>query len=411
MSELQRIVDSLARTTRRAVSVHDRTRSLLAFSSHDGTIDEIRKESILTRKGPARGFEWAKSFGIETTEKPVRIPANPELGMEARVCAPVRFAGRLIGYLWLVDAPDELDEDQLHLVKEAAESAGLAIHHQELADEIEAGREREWLRDLLSDEPEVREHAASDLVETGALVPAAITAAIVVRALRGREPMQSSDSDVRSQVEHALTRARRGIAPKRSLHLMRPDHGVLLMSCEATQTDELDRVANALHAFTMEALAEHEGWSAVVGMGDPQSALADAHRSYEQARKASEVCSVLSPVGPVASWGQLGVYQILLHLPLGELDVQTLHPGLSRLLASRDAHVWLATLDTYLDLGCDARGAAKALHINRSSLYHRLHRIEEIAEVDLNKGDDRLVLHLGLKLARLGGLLDGATTV
>ena len=407
MSELQRIVDSLARTTRRAVSVHDRSRSLLAFSSHDGTIDEVRKESILTRKGPARGFEWARSFGIETTEQPLRIPANPDLGMEARVCAPVRFAGRLLGYLWLVDPTEELGDDQMHLVKDAAEAAALAIHHQELSDEIEAGRERESMRDLLSDQPDVREHAAADLVETGSFVPAAFTAVLVVRPLRGREPLQAGESAVRAQIEHAMTRVRRGIAPKRSLHLVRPDHGVLLVSCEATQVDDLERTGRNLHELATEALAEHDGWDAVVGIGDPQPELADAYRSYEQARKTSEVCSVLTPIGPVASWGRLGVYQILLHLPLDALNVQTLHPGLSRLLASRDSTVWLATLDTFLDLGCDARGAAKALHINRSSLYHRIHRIEEIAGVDLSKGDDRLVLHLGLKLARLGGLLDG----
>jgi sugar diacid utilization regulator len=406
MSELQRIVDSLARTTRRAVSVHDRGRSLLAFSSHEGAIDDVRKESILTRKGPARGFEWAKSFGIEKAEGPVRIPANEELGMEARICAPVRFGGRLLGYLWLIDPDETLTDEQIDLVKNAADSAALAINHQELADEIDRGRERELLRDLLSDQEDVREHAAADLVESGALLPAAFSVVLVVRPLLDRKPMQPSDTVVRSHLEQALTRARRGVAPKRSLQLVRPDHGVLLVSCEAHETDSAQRLGDTLQSHTVEALAQDGEWTAVVGIGDAMTALSECHRSYEQARKTSEVCTVLEPAGPVARWSDLGVYQILLQLPLSDVNVGSLHPGLERLLASRDANVWLKTLDTFLDLGCDARGAAKALHINRSSLYHRIHRIEEIAEVDLNKGDDRLVLHLGLKLARLNGLLD-----
>ncbi len=195
MSELQRIVDSLARTTRRAVSVHDRSRNLLAFSSHEGVIDEVRKESILTRKGPARGFEWAKSFGIETADGPVRIPANDDLGMEARVCAPVRFGGRLLGFLWLVDPDETLEPELFEMVAHAADSAALAINHQELADEIDRGRERELLRDLLSEEPDVREHASADLIESGALAPAAFSAVLVVRPLRDRKPMLASALD------------------------------------------------------------------------------------------------------------------------------------------------------------------------------------------------------------------------
>ena len=406
MSELQRIVDSLARTTRRAVSVHDRSRSLLAFSSHEGVVDDVRKESILTRKGPARGFEWAKTFGIETADGPVRIPANAEIEMEARVCAPVRFGGRLLGFLWLVDPDESLEPELFEMVKHAADSAALAINHQELADEVDRGRERELLRDLLSDEPDVRDHASADLIESGALAPAAFSAVLVVRPLRDRKPMLASDTVVRSHLEDALTRTRRGIAPKRSLQLVRPDHGVLLVSCESHELDDLDALGKTLQANAVDALADDGEWEAVVGIGDAMASLADCHRSYDEARKTSEVCTVLSPAGPVARWSDLGVYQILLQLPLSDVNVGSLHPGLSRLLASRDANVWLKTLDTYLDLGCDARGAARALHINRSSLYHRIHRIEEIAGVDLNTGDDRLVLHLGLKLARLNGLLD-----
>lgn len=405
MSELQRIVDSLARTTRRAVSVHDRARNLLAFSSHDEAVDEVRKESILTRRGPARGYEWAKSFGIEQAEGPVRIPANDDLGMSTRVCAPLRFGGRFLGFLWIIDPDETVAEERLELVRSAADAAALAIHHQELAEEIEAGRERELLRDLLSEAADVRRHAAADLIETGALMPAAFAVVLVVRPLRDREPMKSGDSEIRLLVERALSRARRRVAPKRALQLVRPDHGVLLVACDAHEVGELGTLGDALHTHAAETLAD-EGWTAVVGIGDPRADLAECDRSYDEARRASEVCGVLTPIGPVARWSQLGVYQILLRLPLSEVKVGELHPGLARLLAARDADVWLKTLDCYLDLGCDARGAAKALHINRSSLYHRIHRIEQIAEVDLANGDNRLVLHLGLKLARLAGLLD-----
>ena len=46
---------------------------------------------------------------------------------------------------------------------------------------------------------------------------------------------------------------------------------------------------------------------------------------------------------------------------------------------------------------------AAALHLHRTSLYHRLGRIEERAGVDLSAGPVRLELHVALKLARLAG--------
>ena len=47
---------------------------------------------------------------------------------------------------------------------------------------------------------------------------------------------------------------------------------------------------------------------------------------------------------------------------------------------------------------------AEALFLHRASLYYRLQRIEELTGASLKSGSDRLVLHLGLKLARLLGV-------
>jgi DNA-binding PucR family transcriptional regulator len=48
---------------------------------------------------------------------------------------------------------------------------------------------------------------------------------------------------------------------------------------------------------------------------------------------------------------------------------------------------------------------AKALRLHRTSLYYRLQRVAELTGASLRNGDERLTLHLSLKLARLHGLL------
>lgn len=410
MSELQRIVDSLAQNTKRAVSATDRNRRLLAHSSQIGSIDEVRRESILTRRGPAPAFAWARSFGVEESEVPIRIPTNDGLQMAARVCAPIRFDGKVLGFLWLIDPEVTMSDELFPLIQSAANASGLAMHQEELMIHLDRGRERELFRDLISDQQDVRAHAVDDLIESRLLVPSDCVVVLVLRPVRDRSGMTPTDTGLRARAEKVLSRTRQRFALRQALQLLRPDHGVLLVTCSTLEAKRIEELGVEMQERMTEAFEGEEGWRAVVGIGDPQTHLADSHVAYVQARKSAEVAGLLSSVSPVAKWSDLGVYQTLLEVPLSNVDIGSLHPGLARLSETRDSQVWLQTLECYLDLGCDARESAKVLFVNRGTLYHRVHRIEEIANVDLSSGRDRLALHLGLKLARLAGILDTPAT-
>ena len=403
---LQRVVDSLARATNRAVALHDRQGRILAYSSHDEAVDDVRRRSILARRAPADSLAWSRSLGVEQAAGPVRVPANPEFGMVPRICAPVRFGDQLLGLLWLVDADESLPEASFETIRAAADTAALAIHREQLVAELERGRERELLRDLLSDLDDVRAQAAAELVERNLLTGAAPVVALVARPVRDRAGMTAADEVLRVAVEQALNSSRLSAPPRQALQLMRSDHGLLLLAVHSFEANPVaERAVADLSRGLTTALAKHPGWRGVVGVGDLRESLTEAHHSYRHARQAAEVASIVTSIGDVASWNDLGVYQTLLELPLDRLTQSSLHAGLRRLMETADGDVWVETLERYLDLGCDARATATALSVQRGSVYYRLRRIEEIAEIDLRKGDDRLALHLGLKIARLKGLL------
>ena len=406
VNDLQRVVDGLGRTTRRAVAVTDGKGRILAYSSHEGDVDEVRRASILTRQTPAASFAWSRSHGIEQADAPVRIPANPELGMARRLCAPVRHDGRLLGYLWLVEDDEGLPDAQLPAVETAAETAAVALHREQLLEALERGHERELLRDLLSDVPEQREQAADELVERDLFQPGA-TAVVVARPVRDRLPMSREDSSVREALENALAKARQSLGRRAAAHLVRHDHGLVVLSTVGRRGDGVGSLAADLHealATALAALPDGRSWRPVVGVGEPVPELAQTLTSHGQALRAAEAAALLESFGEVTRWSQLGVYQTLMSLPLGELGPGSLHPGLTTLMGLKDADIWLDTLETWFDLGGDARAAAVSLSVQRGTLYHRLNRIEQLASVDLRRGDDRLALHLGLKLMRLAGL-------
>jgi purine catabolism regulator len=61
----------------------------------------------------------------------------------------------------------------------------------------------------------------------------------------------------------------------------------------------------------------------------------------------------------------------------------------------------LPTLRAYCEHGGRRAETARALHLERQSLYHRIARIEQLLEVDLRDADELLGLHLALRAREL----------
>jgi sugar diacid utilization regulator len=132
---------------------------------------------------------------------------------------------------------------------------------------------------------------------------------------------------------------------------------------------------------------------------DAREARAEAEAAAALARpaEAAPATGARSPIGAqLVRWDRLGAYQLLAPLAGAALPAP-----LQRLLDHPDAEPLVATLEAYLDHAGDAQATAAALFIHRTTLYHRLRRIAAISGADLRDGDDRLALHVGLRIWRL----------
>ena len=59
------------------------------------------------------------------------------------------------------------------------------------------------------------------------------------------------------------------------------------------------------------------------------------------------------------------------------------------------------TLETFLEAAGDIKETSARLHLHRSSVYNRLEKLTEVTGLDLQRGDDRLLAHLVIRLRRL----------
>jgi hypothetical protein len=391
LSELQALAEALAARLDRAVAIDDAGMRLLVHTPHAGPVDPARTRSILERQADEAALAHVLAQGIARTDAPVvRTTGQPDLGLLPRVCAPLRAQGVLLGYLWIIDADVPLTGDETAVVADTAAAAALVLHRQRLLVDQERDRDRAWLGDLLSGDAGVR-HATADALRAAGRVPPGAAFRVLVAQVVG----ETGREDVQQAVEDALDRVSRRLGPRPALYLARADHGVLLLE---------EGVPPSTAAFQVRQEVSRRVPAAGLrsGAGDRAAALEDVVRSWEQARQALRVADAVPGFGEDVAWADLGVYRVLVHLPPDALP-EALPPALLPLLETDAGRDLVSTVERYLDLGGDARETAAQLHVHRTTLYYRLHRFTELTGLDLGDGDDRLTVHLGLRLARLAG--------
>ncbi|MFI9576811.1 PucR family transcriptional regulator [Microbispora rosea] len=372
--DLQRVVDDLALRLERPLLLEDGRQRVVAYSEQDGPMDDVRRHSILRRHTTPDVRAFLRATGIHEATRPLRTPGAPELGLLPRVCVPVRHDGLPLGFLWFIDAAPAMTEPEIAVAAEVAPTLAMTLFHESMASELASRRELEAVTGLLLREPD----ADRTLIEAGAFPHNQPVTVAVARPVRG-----GADETLRLTLERGLLALRRLLARHHPLHLVRYDHAVLLTAGTRAFPEEM-------HAAL--------GTPVLVGIGSPRPSLSLAAESYEEALHAAEVVANVPEFGPSAEWDRLGVYRMLSGVPHGNL-----HPGLARLLDEAQHRPLLETLEIYLDLAGNAQAVSRRLRLHRTSLYYRLRRVEELAETDLRDGEERLSLHLSLKLARLSG--------
>jgi hypothetical protein len=366
-------------------------------------MDEVRRLSILQRQTTAEVIAFFRDVGVQEARQALRTPPCPRLGMLPRICIPIRHGDLLLGFLWFLDPDESMTDEQIAEVSPTTTELALALYRENLSGELASQRETEAIRLLLADEPDARQHGALELLDGESLADDGTAIAMVAKLILG--PGERLDDLSRIAVEQALLDTRRWLGPRQAVHLSRYDHGVLLVRCRRQRSSpELAAIATRLHTGLGEAargLASVSG--AVVGVGQTRPELAAVRESYDEAALALRVAVQLPAVGPVAWWSKLGIYRVLSQLTGEDMRSTSVHPGLEKLLDQAVHQPLLETLETYLDLAGSAGATAQQLNLHRTSLYYRLQRVEELADTSLKDGNERLSLHLALKVARLTG--------
>lgn len=399
--DYQELVDEISELLGAPATLENRDFELIAFGAYDSegdldpsALDPVRTRSILTRRSTAAVRTWFEGFGITRASGPVRIPPTPEAGVyRGRICLPVRHRGVVLGYVWLLEDDPGPTDAQLTAAMRVTERIGAL-----LADEAQAGAglSRELRAVLTAESGWQRDMAVGEL--RAALGPraAAPHTLVCVAPWPSADPEEAPSART---VPHAtaLCTVAWG-ATTQSLAVLVRLRSADVRAPALTVAARLLKEAEGARGAAVPASTRRAGPGAAVaaGVGEPRSGLAELGALWQEASAAARAALAEPRFGPVAEWRGIGPYRLLTALPPGAAHDPVAGPLLS------PVHQELArTAEVYLDRAGQAGRTAAELGIHRQTLYYRLSRVEQLTGLDLDDGEDRLLLHMALKRARL----------
>jgi hypothetical protein len=386
--QLQVTAEQLADGLERSVIIEDAALRPVAVRAQTGMVDATRIEAVLQRRTTARHRQMLTEHGIFTAREPVPIPA-PEPGSLPRLCLPLRHRDQVLGFLWLIDEPP-LTAAQIQRTQAAAAQASRLLHQRAARQTAESGTFAALADTLLHAEARDRAAAARELTGEAALADSPPYALALIRYLADAPAGGLADPSAgeRDGLLQAAGDLRRRTAPG-SFVLATPGPHELIAITTRDATGPLRDTVRAL-----------PGPALVIGTAGAAAALEAVHAELDNARDAAEVAAAVPAFSRAADWDELDSYAVFQYLPRDQAAPERICPGVTALLTERTG-MYEATIRAYLDCGANAQQAAALLHIHRTTLYWRLTRVSDLLAVDLSRGDDRLKLHLALKLADL----------
>ncbi|MEU0422210.1 helix-turn-helix domain-containing protein [Streptomyces canus] len=458
--DYQELVDEISELLGVPATLENRDFELIAFGAYDSegdldpsALDPVRTRSILTRRSTAAVRTWFEGFGITRASGPVRIPPTPEAGVyRGRICLPVRHRGVVLGYVWLLDSDPGPTDPQLDAAMRVTARIGALLadeaqHGADLSRELRAvlTAERGWQGDMAvaalrtalgpraegpytvvcvapwpsadpDDAPSARTvpHATAlctvpwgvtgqalavlvRLRATDTLTPASSAAGRLLERAAAPGAAAPGSTTPGSTGDPAASGATRDTAaPSAPGGTAAP--GTARSTAASDATRDTPPAPGATRSTTAPGATRDAPAPGAVaaGIAGARVGLAELAPAWQEASAAARAALAEAGFGPVAEWSRIGPYRLLTALP-----PETAHDPVVRPLLS-PAHRELArTAEVYLDCAGQAGRTAAELGIHRQTLYYRLSRVEQLTGLDLDDGEDRLLLHMALKGARL----------
>ena len=415
--QIERLVELLSSRVGCPVVLEDAHYRLVAYSPHTNAhqVDPARWQTVLSKRAPQSVVERMQAAGIfallHSSSGPVRTPPVPEAGLDSRLAVAVRSGENVLGYLWVEEQQQPLQEPEVRLIYRVAQEEIGPLLARLLQLETPEQFDAQILRRFILQRRLLSAAEASRLTER---FPALRCPRLLVVAVRHGHRLPS----------RPLAAWR--IGPNLGLHTTWVTCGNTwylvagdpMEPLSGTHAEPFDRLRQELLAFFAASGSSSgpDGGRPGIGISQLFASPAEVALRAMEAQWAADIARTFLSGSRAVTAGEYPALEALLAC----WDPEPRAHGSSTQLTSRHAKpqqaAWLERLETYdrahgtdltrtLEVYCDAAGslqeASSALHIHPNTLLYRLSRIRKLTQKNIDDGRERLLVHFELKAARL----------
>lgn len=393
--DLNSLLQVITRATAKPVVIHD-----------DAGVMMAQQYPSLSRRAPA-GRSLIQSMPYSAFQKWLETEAPSTPG--AIISSPIGFTTvlkvekRIAGYLSLVDKSGPLDDfDRLVLSYGADVCAIELAKNRAIAFAVEQAR-GDWVQMWLSGTPADDDLLATRAQQSG-FDPTSMYLTAVFRAI--------SDSGQSLPLESLLSLVRDDMSRRQISGVVGQYVDVIVVLYTLEAATQVPRVRAMIEELRAQLEARTPSGMVAAGVSRPVTGLSALREAYREAKDAVSIAHELGDLDKTTFYGDLKLYQLLLALKDRNLEqLQRFYRDTLKPLVEHDDRKQsdlVRTLTGFFDANGNLAKAAQDLDVHRNTLVYRLERISELTDLDLNDADNRLILHLALKIQRVLATLSGA---
>lgn len=389
--DLFAIAQTTATLTRGHVVIEDPANKVLAYSPASNDVDELRRLSILARRGPERYQKLLKESGVykqlQAGEVPIHMEANPSEGLRERVAIAIHAGHRVLGYMWLQEGMEPLAPNTDRIMVGAARHAAVELvrHRNEQSQSMR----RDRVSSLLSGTAQNHSQAQSAGIDPSR------PAALVLISAGGLDQTAPGLQLRRGELANLASIHAAGYRPGAVVGVSGLEIAIILPDLDPVKSPA--SIRRLVNVIVKDARA-HLDFPVQAAIGPIVDRLDGLHASLVHVRSVLEVLRESSSID-VASLSDVESTVLVNELlELVESRPALRHQGLT-LLCDRHPD-FAATLLTYVEFAGDVSRCAETLMIHRNTVHYRLRRSCELAGIDLQDAEQRLLAYVQIRLHR-----------
>ncbi|MFC0186882.1 PucR family transcriptional regulator [Fictibacillus aquaticus] len=394
---LENLADRISDVLDCPVTIEDRNHRLLAYSTHEDSTDPARIATIIGRRVPEKVINslW-KDGVIPTLQKsgdPLRVKSINQVGLGDRVAVSIRKNEEVLGYIWVLEINKKLDEDDLEVLKQAAQAARSQLLQHQMGTKKKQENQQEFLWKLLTGNHPSEERILEKFQEISILPTLPVSVMI----------LQFEDEVTDAREKDILYLA--VVHQRIRVLLAAADGQQMILLVSSNQKDQHEQTIQEFISTCFTHMEERFSITNVkAAYGSLISRFDQTEKSYKEALN---VLSIQDKFGAdtlsLYGYKDLGIYQFLDVIREKQTRDGYENEVLVKLQEYDKMHRTnlYETLETYLNCDENQHHAAEHLHIHINTLMYRLKRITEITTLNLKSPEQKIMLMIDLKIRKL----------